>query len=354
MTHAPPLRIDVDTPSRTYPVLVGPGSLSALRDILDEVGCGTTRFVVSNQTVWGFCGGALRDVLPEAETILLPDGERFKTLPSTARIYDALLKASADRSAGDIGGFAAATYLRGLALAHVPTTLLAQVDAAIGGKVGVNLPGGKNLVGAFYQPSAVVIDPSLLATLPRREFRAGLYEVIKYGVACDAGLFGRLRSNLGPLSKRDAAVLTPVIADCCRIKSAIVARDERESGARRVLNFGHTVGHALEASTRYRRFLHGEAVAYGMLASCAIAAARGMLSASELTAIAGLVAQLGPLPPIGDLSAAAQLDYMRRDKKVREGRLHFVLPGAIGEAVVATDVSEDELVEALRNLGLAE
>jgi 3-dehydroquinate synthase len=364
MTHTQPLRIDVCAPSRTYPVLVGSGSLAGLRNVLDEVGCGTTRFVVSNNTVWGFWGGALQDVLPDAETILLPDGERFKTLPSATRIYDALLKASADRSAavitfgggvvGDIGGFAAATYLRGLALAHVPTTLLAQVDAAIGGKVGVNLPGGKNLVGAFYQPSVVVIDPSLLATLPRREFRAGLYEVIKYGVACDAGLFERLRRDLGPLSKRDGGVLTPVIADCCRIKGAIVAEDERESGARRILNFGHTVGHALETSTRYRRFLHGEAVAYGMLASCAIAAARGMLSPSEHAAIGSLVAQLGPLPPVNDLSAAAQLEYMRRDKKVHEGRLHFVLPGAIGRAVVTTDVSETELVMALTGLGLAE
>ena len=364
MTHTRPLRIDVYAPSRTYPVLVGPGSLAGLRDALDEVGCGTTRFVVSNQTVWGFWGGALREALPEVEKILLPDGERFKTLPSTARIYDALLKAAADRSAavitfgggvvGDIGGFAAATYLRGLPLAHVPTTLLAQVDAAIGGKVGVNLPGGKNLVGAFYQPSVVVIDPSLLATLPRREFRAGLYEVIKYGIACDAGLFERLRRDLGPLSKRDGGVLTPIIADCCRIKGAIVSQDERESGARRILNFGHTVGHALEASTRYRRFLHGEAVAYGMLASCAIAAARGMLPAPEHTAIASLVAQLGPLPPVNDLSAAAQVEYIRRDKKVHEGRLHFVLPSAIGYAVVTTDVSETELVRALRNLGLAE
>jgi len=363
MTYTQPLRIDVCAPSRTYPVLVGSGSLAGLRDVLDEVGCGTARFVVSNNTVWGFWGGALQDVLPDAETILLPDGERFKTLSSAARIYDALLKASADRSAavitfgggvvGDIGGFAAATYLRGLPLAHVPTTLLAQVDAAIGGKVGVNLPGGKNLVGAFYQPSVVVIDPSLLATLPRREFRAGLYEVIKYGVACDAGLFERLRRDLGPLSKRDGGVLTPVIADCCRIKGAIVSQDERESGARRILNFGHTVGHALEASTRYRRFLHGEAVAYGVLASCAIAAARGMLSPPEHAAIGSLVAQLGPLPPVNDLSAAAQLEYMRRDKKVHEGRLHFVLPGAIGRAVVTTDVSEAELAKALTGLGLA-
>jgi 3-dehydroquinate synthase len=364
MAQSAPLRIDVRAPSRTYPVLVGPGSLAGLQAALDEVRCGSRRFVVSNQTVWGHWGGMLQDALPGAEAILVPDGERFKTLPSAARIYDALLRAAADRSAGlvtfgggvvsDMAGFAAATYLRGMALAHVPTTLLAQVDAAVGGKVGVNLPGGKNLVGAFYQPWAVVIDPSLLTTLPRREFRAGLYEVIKYGVVCDGDLFARIRRDAGPISKRDAAVLTPVIADCCRIKGAIVAGDEREAGPRRVLNFGHTVGHALEAATRYRRFLHGEAVAYGMLAACAIAVARGVLPQPDRQAVAGLIAQLGPLPPLGDLSASGQIEHMRRDKKVHEGRLHVVLPTSIGAHTIATDVSEEELVSALREVGLGE
>jgi 3-dehydroquinate synthase len=255
---------------------------------------------------------------------------------------------------GDMAGFAAATYLRGIRLAHVPTTLLAQVDAAVGGKVGVNLPAGKNLVGAFYQPWAVVVDPALLSTLHRREYRAGLYEVIKYGVACDGELFARLQRDLGPISRRHVAALTPVIADCCRIKAAIVADDEREAGPRRVLNFGHTVGHALETSTQYRRFLHGEAVAYGMLAACAIAVARGVCAPGVQTAVAALIAQLGPLPPVGDLSAAAQLDLMRRDKKVVEGRLHVVLPTGIGSATVVADVSEAELLGALRSLGLGE
>lgn len=364
MAHVIPLRIEIDTPSRTYPVLVGSGMLAGLRQCLDEAGCGSRRVVVSNPTVWGFWGRAFQEALPEVEPILVPDGERFKNLPSTSRVYDALLKGSADRSTGlltfgggvvcDLGGFAAATYMRGLALAHVPTTLLAQVDAAIGGKVGVNLPGGKNLVGAFHQPSVVLIDPALLATLPRREYRAGLYEVIKYGVACDGGLLERLRRDLGPLSRRDGDVLTSVIAECCRIKGAIVASDERETGARRVLNFGHTIGHALEAATRYRRLLHGESVAYGMIGACAIAAARGMISAAERADITGLVAQLGPLPPLNDLSAAAQLEFMRRDKKVHGGRLRFVLPRGIGSADVVSDVSEAELVRALGDLGLGE
>jgi 3-dehydroquinate synthase len=364
MTHDRPLRIDIAAPSRAYQVLVGAGTLQQLGAALSEAGIGPSRYVVSSPTVWGFWGDPFHEALPEAAPIIVPDGERHKTPAGAGRIYDGLLKGGADRSAilltfgggviGDMGGFAAATYMRGIRLAHVPTTLLAQVDAAIGGKVGVNLPGGKNLVGAFYQPSVVVIDPAMLSTLPRREFRAGLYEVIKYGVACDAELFDEVCREIGPLTRRDPGALTPIIAACCRVKGAIVAADERETGARRVLNFGHTVGHALEAATRYRRLLHGESVAYGMLAACAVAAARGVLKASDRRTVAGAIAQLGPLPPVNDLSAAAQVEFMRHDKKVHEGRLHFVLPAGIGAARVVTDVSEAELLRGLREVGLGE
>jgi len=364
MMHTSPIRIEIAAPSRTYPVVVGAGSLEGLDAVLDDAGIGPSRFVVSSPTVWGFWGERFHDAQPGAAPIIVPDGERHKTLGGVNRIYDALLRAGADRSGavltfgggviGDMGGFAAATYLRGVHLAHVPTTLLAQVDAAIGGKVGVNLPGGKNLVGAFYQPSLVVIDPGVLSTLPRREFRAGLYEVIKYGVACDRALFEQVGRDLGPLTKRDETALAPVIAACCRVKGAIVAADERESAGRRVLNFGHTVGHALEAATRYRRLLHGEAVAYGMLAACGMAVARGVMAAADRDTVAGAIAQMGPLPPLNDLSAAAQLEFMHRDKKVHGGRLHFVLPTGIGASQIVTDVLEGELLRALRDLGLAE
>ena len=198
MTNTHALRLEIATPSRSYPVVVGAGALQDLGSALKEAGIGASHFVVSSPTVWGLWGEAFHAALPEAAPIIVPDGERHKTTAGAGRIYDGLLKGGADRSATlltlgggvtcDMGGFAAATYMRGIRLAHVPTTLLAQVDAAIGGKVGVNLPGGKNLVGAFYQPSLVVIDPHVLATLPRREFRAGLYEVVKYGVACDRAL----------------------------------------------------------------------------------------------------------------------------------------------------------------------
>ena len=359
-----PIRIDVATPSRSYPVLVGSGLLPQLRRALDEAGCGARRFLVSNQTVWRFWGDVVREALPDAEAVMVPDGERFKMLPTVARIYDTLQRAGADRSSvlitvgggvvGDMGGFAAATYMRGITLVHVPTTLLAQVDASVGGKVGVNLTGGKNLVGAFYQPALVLTDPEVLRTLPRREFRAGIYEVIKYGVACSRALFERLQGGLGPISKRDVAMLIPVIADCCRIKAAIVGSDEREAGPRRLLNFGHTAGHALESLTRYQRFLHGEAVAYGMLVAAELAVGRAVMSADDRDALASLIAQLGPLPPLGDLSAPAMIEQMRRDKKVREGRLYMVLPAAIGTASIVEDVSDDELMRALTAVGFAE
>jgi 3-dehydroquinate synthase len=359
-----PIRIDVATPSRSYPVLVGSGLLPQLRRALDEAGCGVRRFLVSNQTVWRFWGDVVRKALPDAEAVMVPDGERFKILPTVAKIYDALHRAGADRVSvlitlgggviGDIGGFAAATYMRGITLVHVPTTLLAQVDASVGGKVGVNLASGKNLVGAFHQPALVLADPDVLRTLPRREFRAGLYEVIKYGAACDRALFERLQHDLGPASQRDAGTITPIVAECCRIKAEIVASDEREAGPRRVLNFGHTAGHAIEALTGYGRFLHGEAVAYGMLVAAELAVRRAVMRAEDRDAVASLIAQLGPLPPLGDLDAPAMLGQMRRDKKVRDGRLHMVLPAAIGTASVVDDVSDEELMRALTEVGFAE
>ena len=278
-----------------------------------------------------------------------------------SRIYDALVKQQIDRGAalvglgggvlGDVTGFAAATYLRGIDIVHVPTTLLAQVDSAIGGKVGVNHPLGKNLIGAFHQPRLVVIDPLLVGTLPRREFRAGLYEVVKYGMTSSRGLFDRVGRSVKDLFKRDPDALQPVIAESCGIKADVVARDERESGPRRVLNFGHTAGHALEAITKYKRFRHGEAVGYGMLVAAEVGVGRGRLAASDRDALASLIQRLGPLPSIADLKIAEMVEAMRRDKKVVDGRLHYVLSTAIGEHAVVDDVTEGELAEALRRVG---
>jgi 3-dehydroquinate synthase len=250
-----------------------------------------------------------------------------------------------------MAGFAAATYLRGIALVHVPTTLLAQVDSAIGGKVGVNHPLGKNLIGAFYQPHGVVIDPSVLGTLPRREFRAGLYEVIKYGMTSSPGLFDRVARDRTAIFAREPKVLMAVIAESCRIKASVVSADEQEAGPRRILNFGHTAGHAIEAVTKYRRYRHGEAVAYGMLVAAQLAANRGALAEGDRKALADLIASLGPLPPIADLSSALILEAMQHDKKIVAGRLNFVLPTAIGTTTIVDDVAVKEMKDALKRVG---
>jgi 3-dehydroquinate synthase len=357
----PPVRIDVATPSRGYVVTLDDGLLDRVGRLLDEVGVPQRRFVVSSPLVWRLHGSRVLRGAAGVEPILVPDGERYKQLPTVMRIYDGLVRAAADRQStlltlgggvvGDMAGFAAATYLRGIALVHLPTTLLAQVDSAVGGKVGVNHPLGKNLIGAFYQPHAVLVDPSVLSTLPRREFRAGLYEVIKYGVTSSAPLFDRIARERTAIFAREPAVLTALIAESCRIKARVVAEDEREAGPRRILNFGHTVGHALEAVTKYRRFRHGEAVAIGMLVASALSAARGALAERDQKAVADVIASLGPLPSIADLAAGQILEAMRHDKKIAAGRLHVVLPTTIGATTIVDDVTEREMLTALRRLG---
>jgi len=343
-------------------ITIADGAIDHLPRVLDEVRAPERRFVVSSPLVWRLHGPRISRAVA-GEPILVPDGERSKVLATVTRIYDALVRLNADRATtlitfgggvvGDTAGFAAATYLRGIALVHVPTTLLAQVDSAIGGKVGVNHPQGKNLLGAFYQPHAVVTDPSVLGTLPRREFRAGLYEVIKYGVTSSATLFDRVAKERKAIFARTPDALLPVIAESCRIKADIVAADEREAGPRRVLNFGHTAGHALEAVTRYRRFRHGEAVAYGMLVAGELALARGALADQDARALAAIIASLGPLPPITDVSTSLIMDAMRHDKKMVAGRLNFVLPTAVGATTIVDDVTEKEMRAALKRVGFA-
>ena len=357
-----PIHITVSSGSGSYAVSVGDGLTARLDALLDAAGARTRVFVISSPLVWRLHGRTVTDALPKAEPILIPDGERFKTLQTVTRIYESLIRAEADRTAtilafgggviGDVVGFAAATFLRGVALVHVPTTLLAQVDSSIGGKVGVNHALGKNLIGAFHPPRAVVVDPQWLETLPRREFRAGLYEIVKYGVIASPDLFDRVRRETAAVFERDPAVLVPIIVDSCRIKAAVVAADERENDLRRTLNFGHTAGHAIEAVTKYRRFRHGEAVAYGMLVAADIAVARGMLGRADRQALADIIAHLGPLPPIADLSVKQILQTIRRDKKVLAGRLHVVLPTAIGQTAIVDDVSEKEIELALRKAGM--
>ncbi len=353
-------RIDVTTPSRHYTISLADGMLDHLAGVLDAAGAPARRFVVSSPRVWRLHGQRFSAAL-KAEPILVPDGERYKRLATVSRVYDALIRANADRAStlvtfgggviGDLAGFAAASYLRGIALVHVPTTLLAQVDSAIGGKVGVNHALGKNLIGAFYQPLAVVVDPSVLSTLSRREFRAGLFEVIKYGMTSSPTLFERIVTNRKAIFAREPGVLSAIIGESCRIKADVVSADEKESGLRRILNFGHTAGHALESVTKYRRYRHGEAVAYGMLVAAELSVARGVLAERDRTALAALIASLGTLPPIADLTTGQMLEAMRHDKKVVAGTLHFVLPTAIGATSIVDDVSDQEMKNALDAVG---
>src|SRR4051794_35275791 len=253
---AAPVRLEVGSRNGRYPIHIGAAVTSQLPTLLNERHVPARRFVVSNALVWRLHGDAFAGITAD-EPILISDGERFKNLQAVGRIYDALIRARADRSSaivalgggivGDVAGFAAATYLRGVPVVQVPTTLLAQVDSAIGGKVGVNHALGKNLIGAFHPPAMVLIDPAILSTLPRREFRAGLYEVIKYGVIASPSLFARVASSLPALFARNTEALMPVITESCAIKASIVEQDEHENGLRRTLNFGHTAAHALES-----------------------------------------------------------------------------------------------------------
>jgi 3-dehydroquinate synthase len=345
----------------SYPVEIAAGLAARIPAALDAAGISQRRIVVSSPTVWRLHDDKFQHLVSEPP-ILIPDGERFKHVGTVGKIYDALVKSRVDRGCamiaigggvvGDVAGFAAATFLRGLPVIQIPTTLLAQVDSAIGGKVGVNHPLGKNLIGAFHQPAAVLIDPDVLDTLPRREFRAGLYEVVKYGVIANRSLFELIDTKLNDVFARDTSALIRAIAESCRIKAEVVAADEHESGPRRVLNFGHTIGHALEAVTRYRRFRHGEAVAYGMLAAADISVARGVMPSADRDALAALVVKMGPLPPVADIDAAPVIEAVTHDKKVVAGTLHFVLPAEIGRTRFVTDVTEAELLNAARSIGL--
>ena len=356
------LRVDVSAGANRYPIYIEHGLTAQLGRLLEQSKAPTRKFFVSSPLVWKLHGKAMAKAVPRTEPILLPDGERHKQLATVSRAYETLIKLEADRGSGiiavgggvigDMAGFVASSYLRGIGLIQVPTTLLAQVDSAIGGKVGVNHPLGKNLIGAFYHPSLVAVDPALLETLPRREFRAGLYEVIKYGMTSSRDLFDRIDRDIDAIFARKADALVPIIGESCQIKASVVSLDERESGPRRMLNFGHTAGHALEAVTKYRRFRHGEAIAYGMLAAAEIGIARGVMPETDRRALGPMIMKLGPLPPVGDLSTKEVLEAARRDKKVVDGTLHYVLCTGIGSWTTVKDVTEEELGKALKKIGL--
>jgi len=294
-----------------------------------------------------------------ASFLEMPDGERAKTMATVERLAAELVKRGADRQSllialgggvvGDVTGFLASVYMRGVAVIQMPTTLLAQVDAAIGGKTGVNLPAGKNLLGSFWQPRAVLADPGVLATLPEREYRTGLFEALKCGVIRNPAIFEFMERERERLLRRDPGALEWLVAESARVKAEVVAADERESGLRRILNFGHTLGHALEAEGGYRRYRHGEAVAWGMVAAAMLAVANLRLDAETASRILAAVLAYGPLPPITE-SPAKLLARLGADKKTVRGAVHFVLPRALGAVEVVSGVPEGQLRQVLEQV----
>jgi 3-dehydroquinate synthase len=358
------MEIRVELGTRSYPIAIGAHLLDDGARFARAIR-GRHVLVVSNDIVAPLYLERLRAALAHArgdlhvEHVVLPDGEAHKTLDSTARVFAALAAMKASRDAtivalgggviGDLSGFAAACWMRGIAFVQAPTTLLAMVDSSVGGKTGVDLPAGKNLVGAFHQPRAVIIDTDTLATLPPRELATGFAEVVKYGALGDAEFFGWLEQHAEALHKRDASALVQAIAHCCAQKAGIVARDETEQGERALLNLGHTFGHALETATGYGALLHGEGVAIGMLLAARLSAHLGMSSTSDTSRLAALL-QRFDLPtrlPAG-LDPDQLIELMRLDKKNLSGRLRLILWRGIGRAEIVPDVDEAAISAVLR------
>ena len=341
--------MEIQSSAGPYHFFCARGALAASASLVKRLADRSAVFVLSSPRVWRCWGKALAAKIPGARRpILFDDREQLKRLSTVEAIARALVRSGADRHSvliavgggvvGDVAGFAAATYLRGVRLVHIPTTLVAQVDSSIGGKTGVNLPEGKNLVGSFYPPKLVVADPNLLQTLPHREFRSGLYEVVKYGVIADAELFRFLEKRMAAVLRRDLSALCWLIRRCAAIKARVVKQDERESGLRQTLNFGHTVGHGLETVTGYRRFLHGEAIGWGMIAATLLAVAMEHLREDDAVRIIRLVASIGPLPSLGKIRASRLRPILAGDKKARGGRVLWVLPRRIGKTEWGIDV----------------
>lgn len=347
-------KIRVELGRRGYDIVTGSGSLGDIGGALGETGSGGKVAVVSNPTVFGLYGdtvvGSLKKSGFEPVVVTVPDGEEHKSLLWVEHIVTEMLKAKLDRSSsvlalgggvvGDMAGFAASVFMRGVRYVQVPTTLLAQVDSSVGGKTGVNHPLGKNLIGAFWQPLLVWVDVETLKTLPEREFLAGMAEVIKYGVIRDEDLFDLICRNAGGIRGLDPALLKDIIEKSCAIKAEVVAEDEREGGLRAILNYGHTVGHAIESVAGYGRLLHGEAVAVGMVLEARLSAEMGVLEHGAVDRIEELVSNYGlPVALPEGVVGSALVDAMELDKKSLGGELRFVLPERVGS--VKYDVSVD-------------
>ncbi|HVC47455.1 MAG TPA: 3-dehydroquinate synthase [Terracidiphilus sp.] len=352
--------IRVVTPSARYNVLTGSGLLRSLAPRIQRVAGRLPRrvFVLTSPGIWALWSNAFLESFPEPPIALfLPPGESHKTLASAEKLLRQMIAAGGDRSSvviafgggivGDVGGFVGAIFMRGIPYIQVPTTFLAQVDSSVGGKTGVNLPEGKNLVGSFHHPVAVFADIDVLQTLSDRELRAGLMESIKAGIIRDRALVRYMEENVASILRREPRALEKVIAASIRMKADVVSRDEHESGLRMILNFGHTLGHAIEQATGYRAILHGEAVAWGMIAALSLARTRGTISAAQFDRMEALIHRYGPLPTL-KVRAAKLVTTSGSDKKNTGGVRRFVLPVGIGSAGVVEDVTAAELEAAAK------
>ena len=362
-----PMTITVSLGERSYPIWIIHKGLQRVGELLTEIGLTEKVLIVSNPLIFRYYGEELSTALKTAgfdvQFCLLPAGERYKTLKTVERIYDHCAQHRLERRStlialgggviGDMAGFAAATWLRGIHFVQIPTSLLAMVDAAIGGKTGVNHPQGKNLIGAFYQPQAVLIDPDVLRTLPGREYRSGMAEVIKYGVIWEPELFALLESQprLSEYRFLSPEILEKILYFSCRAKATIVSQDEREGGIRALLNYGHTIGHAIETVTCYRQYTHGEAVALGMIAAGDIAVQMGCWSESEQQRQKQLISKVKlPTQLKPDMDLEAIKNALQWDKKVEKGTVRFILPQKIGQATMTNQVPLEFIHRALTRL----
>ncbi len=353
-------RLKVDLGERSYEILIGFADLDRLGASLGALNLDKHLCLITNTTVGRLYGSRVRSVLADAGYTVsyyeAPDGEEYKTLQSATAIYDHMVGAGMERNSavvalgggvvGDLAGFVAATYMRGVPLVQVPTTLLAQVDSSVGGKVAVNHPRGKNLIGCFYQPRLVLVDLQTLGTLPEREIRAGMAEVIKYGVIWDVTFFAFLEQRLDRILSLEPDALMKAVRQSCAIKAEIVSRDEREQGLRAILNFGHTVGHALESLTNYQVYRHGEAIAAGMAVAASLAVSRGLLGVADKERLVSVLRRSG-LPVSFPYPVREVMGLMSHDKKVLKGKPRFILPLKIGQVEICSDLEDEEIMDAL-------
>jgi 3-dehydroquinate synthase len=357
-------RLRVASKNFPYAVIVGCGAWRVLREFPRDRY--TSTFVLTERGLWERWGKAFcRDSgLRNPKTVWVPEGETSKSLRMVERVASQLLARGADRRSlliafgggvvGDLGGFVASSYMRGIDYVQVPTTVVAQVDSALGGKTAVNVGAMKNLIGTFYPPRLVLAEPLVLSTLDQRAFRSGLYEMVKHAILAGLSLFNQLERRLDTFWPANAGTLGPILARAAKVKVEVVGRDEREAGLRRVLNLGHTFGHALEEATHYRRFLHGEAVGWGILAALQLSRRLGLLGAAEGERIERLICRVGPLRPVCDLMPERVLSLLPRDKKAVGGRIHWVLPERIGKVRIVTDVPPRAVAAAFRDVQRAD